>query len=149
MTYTVPALVTANTQANLSLASVGALPISQFTLSSDQNSSVSNASAAFDGLTNTYYNTVSNLCWIGLDAGVGIQASISRISFFPNLNWTNVASKILYSKFEGSNDATTWSTLAKVDQTVHTGWNTFASVDSTPYRYIRFSHNSTSRCNLA
>ena len=84
-----------------------------------------------------------------MDAGAGVQASVSRITFFPNLNWTNVANKILYSVFEGSNDRSTWKTIAKVDQTVHTGWNMLTTSDNTPFRYIRFSHNSTSSCNLA
>lgn len=39
--------------------------------------------------------------------------------------------------------------LAKVGQTVHSGWNVIASKDTTPYRYLRFSHNSTSQCNIA
>jgi hypothetical protein len=43
----------------------------------------------------------------------------------------------------------TWNRLARVDQTVRSGWNILKSGDTTPYRYIRFSHNSTSACNLA
>jgi len=125
------------------------LSSTQFTVFSDQNASVSNASVSFDGLTSTFYSSPNTQCWIGLDAGVGLAASISRISFFPNLGWTNVASKILYSTFQGSNDQNTWKNLAIIDQTVHTGWNVFASSDTTPYRYIRFVHNSTSKCNLA
>ena len=39
--------------------------------------------------------------------------------------------------------------LGKVDQTVHSGWNVVASVNNNTYRYIRFSHNSTSQCNIA
>ena len=147
-TYSVPALVTPLTQSTFNLVGVDLLPNSQFTFFSDRNASA-NVSAAFDGLVNTFYGSTNSQCWIGMDAGAGLQASVSRVSFFPNLNWTNVASRILYSVFEGSNDQTTWKTLAKVDQTVHTGWNVFSSVDTTPYRYIRFSHNSTSQCNLA
>jgi len=32
---------------------------------------------------------------------------------------------------------------------VHTGWNTLISKSALPYRYIRFSHNATSKCQLA
>jgi len=124
------------------------LPTSQFTIYSDQVSS-SSASASFDGLVNTFYSSPNTECYIGLDAGVGVQASISRISFFPSLNWANVAQVILYSSFQGSNDQLKWDTLVTVDQTVHTGWNIFASNNITPYRYIRFVHNSTSKCSLA
>lgn len=48
-----------------------------------------------------------------------------------------------------SNDNTTWITIATVDQTVHAGWNSFMISDTTLYRYIRFSHTSASKCNLA
>jgi hypothetical protein len=147
-TYSVPALVTPLTQSTFNLVSVDLLPSSQFTFFSDQNASA-NVSAAFDGLINTFYGSPNTQCWIGMDAGAGLQASVSRVSFFPNLNWANVANRILYSVFEGSNDETTWKTIAKVDQTVHTGWNVYHSADTTPFRYIRFSHNSTSGCNLA
>lgn len=78
-----------------------------------------------------------------------MEASISRFSFFPSLNWLNVAQFILYSVFQGSNDGKTWTTLATIDQTVHTGWNVFASKDTSAYRYIRYLHNSTSKCSLA
>ena len=43
----------------------------------------------------------------------------------------------------------TWSTLARVDQTVHSGWNTLVSASSAPFRYVRLVHNSTSQCNIA
>ena len=148
VTYRVPPLVTKATQTAFNLAEVSLLPTSQFTPFSDVVSN-STVSASFDGLVNTYYSSSNTQCYIGLDAGAGVQASISRISFFPSLNWPNVAQVILYSSFQGSNDQLKWDTLATVDQTVHTGWNIFASNNTTPYRYIRFLHNSTSKCSLA
>lgn len=42
-----------------------------------------------------------------------------------------------------------WTTLGKVDQTVHSGWNIIRSTTSNTFRYIRFYHNSTSQCNIA
>ena len=42
-----------------------------------------------------------------------------------------------------------WTTVATVDQTIHSGWNVLKSETTTPFRYIRFKHNSTSNCNLA
>ena len=74
---------------------------------------------------------------------------VDRIRFFPNLAWDWVNKKILYATFEGSNDMSSWTTLATLIQTIHTGWNVVRSVDQTPFRYIRFKHNATSRCNLA
>jgi hypothetical protein len=48
-----------------------------------------------------------------------------------------------------SNDNTTWNTIATVDQTVHAGWNSFMISDTNIYRYVRFSHTSKSKCNIA
>ena len=39
--------------------------------------------------------------------------------------------------------------MATIIQTVHTGWNVILSTDQTPYRYLRFSHTSASKCSLA
>ena len=78
-----------------------------------------------------------------------MKISVSRVRFFGNINWPNVANKILYALFQGSNDFEAWNTISTIDQTVHTGWNTLISKDQTPYRYIRFLHNSTSNCQLA
>ena len=149
VTYRVPPLVTSGTQSAFNLVDVAKLPTSQFTFFSDNTVNTSSIANAFDELINTVYTSPNAQCWIGLDAGAGIKASISRVTFFASLNWANVAQYILYSTFQGSNDQTTWKTLATVDQTVHSGWNTFASKDTTPYRYIRFLHNSTSMCSLA
>jgi hypothetical protein len=149
VTYRVPPLVTSNTQSAFNLVEVAKLPVSQFTFFSDNTANTSSIGNAFDELINTVYTSPNAQCWIGLDAGAGLKASISRFTFFANLNWANVAQYILYSTFQGSNDQITWQNLAIVDQTVHSGWNTFASKDTTPYRYIRFVHNSTSMCSLA
>ena len=63
-----------------------------------------------------------------------------------------MVNKLLDGKFQGSNnkdDANSWVDMVTIDQTVQTGWNTYLSADSTPYRYVRFVHSSTSRCNIA
>ena len=36
-----------------------------------------------------------------------------------------------------------------IDSTVHTAWNNFLPLTNSPFRYIRFLHNSTSACNIA
>ena len=57
--------------------------------------------------------------------------------------------KILHATIEGSNDMSAWTVLATVDQTIHSGWNVLKSDVTTPFRYVRFHHNSTSMCNIA
>jgi hypothetical protein len=149
VTYAVPALVTTATQTAFSIAQSALLPGSLFTFFSDQNASASNVSASFDGIVTTFYGSNNSPCYIGLDAGSGLQVSVSTINFFPNIQWPIAMYYILYASFQGSNDNTTWNNLAVIDQTVHTGWNVIKSTDNTPYRYIRFLHNSTSMCNIA
>jgi hypothetical protein len=149
VTYRVPALVTAATQSAFGLKEVARLSNSQFTFFSDMDATPGNVSAAFDGLTSTFYGSTNTLCWLGIDAGSGAQVLASRIRVFPNIGWLNVGKKILHATFEGSNDKASWTTLATVDQTIHSGWNVLATSGSTAFRYIRFSHNSTSQCNIA
>lgn len=149
VTYAVPALVTSSTQSTFGLKEVALIDSSQFTPISDQSAAATNVSVAFDGLTNTYYGSPNAVCYLGLDAGSQQQISVSRIRFFPSIDWPNVGKRILQAKFQGSNDNANWNTLATVDQTVHTGWNVLKSIDTAPYRYVRFLHNSTSSCNIA
>lgn len=144
-----PPLITVNSNANLNLASVSLIDLSKLTFFSDQNASISNVSATFDGLINTIYGSNNIQCWIGIDIGSGLYAIINRIRFFPFLMWANTANYTLYAEFQGSNDNITWTTLGVIDQTVHSGYNTIMSLSSSPFRYIRFNHNSTSKCNLA
>jgi len=97
--YTIPPFVTPKSQNDFNLKKSSLLPNSQFTFFSDQPNLVGNASAAFDSLVNTTYISANQLCWIGADAGSGMQVKVDRIRFFGNLNWNNVAKNILYSVF--------------------------------------------------
>lgn len=144
--YEIPTFSTSLTETTFSLTKVGLLDNKQFTFFSDQTNS--NVSYVFDTFTDTNYGSTNTDCWIGVDAGAGIEVEVSRIRVFPNLLWMNVGKKIIGATFEGSNDNSTWSQLAVVDQTIHSGWNTLRSKDQTPYRYIRFKHNSTSECSI-
>ena len=78
-----------------------------------------------------------------------MQVRADRFRFFPNMAWSWVNKMILYATFEGSNDMSSWNTLATAIQTVHSGWNVILSKSQTPYRYLRFKHNATSKCQLA
>lgn len=147
VTYTVPAFVTASTQSTFKLREPVQIPSSKYTFISDMT--VSNTSAVFDNLTNTFYGSTNADCWFGVDSGAGVQTSVHRVRLFPNIEWKNVGKKILHATIEGSNDLSTWTTIARVVQTIHTGWNVLKATDNTGYRYVRFHHNSTSMCNIA
>jgi hypothetical protein len=147
--YTVPPLLTTATQTAFSIGKVTLIDNKMFTPISDTDPATTNVKLAFDGLTTTNYGSTNAQCYLGVDAGSGVKVSANRFRFFPNLMWTNVGKIILQAEFQGSDDLSSWTTLAIVDQTVHTGWNVIKSNSSTPYRYLRFKHNSTSNCSIA
>ena len=149
VTYQLPKFVTENTQTAFNLEKTVLIDNKQFAFFSDVTPAVNKVDNAFDGLTTTYYDSNNTECWLGVDAGAGMQVRADRFRFFPNMAWSWVNKKILYATFEGSNDMSSWNTLATVIQTVHTGWNVILSQSQTPYRYLRFKHNATSKCNLA
>jgi hypothetical protein len=148
ITYQLPPLLTTLTQSTYNIAKTDLIDLTPTTFFSDTASN-SNVSSTFDGSISTYYGSSNSACHIGIDFGSGIWASISRVRLFPSLDWANTANKILDAKIEGSNDMTAWSTLAAVDQTIHSGWNTLASSSSNTFRYVRFAHSSISQCNIA
>jgi hypothetical protein len=104
---------------------------------------------AFDDFINTYYSSGNAQCWVGLDFGTFFVANISRIRFYPNNYWSTAANYLLTAQFQGSNDKTNWTTIATIDSSVNTAWNTLFPKTNTPFRYIRFLHNTTSNCQLA
>jgi hypothetical protein len=99
VTYQIPPLVTLNSNTAFGLSAVSLINMGQLTYFSDQNASLSNVSAVFDGKISTMYGSPNVQCWIGMDIGYGLYASIARISFFPYLRWSNTANYILYATF--------------------------------------------------
>lgn len=97
VTYQIPALVTTDSNSVFNLASVARIDLRRATFFSDQDASVSNVTAAFDGLINTIYGSTNTDCWIGIDIGTGLNAYINRIRFFPYLAWSNTANYTLYA----------------------------------------------------
>ncbi len=97
----------------------------------------------------TYVSSSASTCFVGVDIGSNLGVQITRIRYFPNPFW-NIASLFLQgATVEVSNDNSTWSTIATVDQTVHAGWNSFIIKNSNIFRYVRFSHNNQSKCNIS
>ena len=98
VTYNIPPFVTSTSQNAFKLSKVAQIDSSGFTYSSDKTAD-SNASAAFDNNINTIYGSSNAECFIKIDMGAGLQASVSRFRFFPYLGWTNTANKILDGVF--------------------------------------------------
>ena len=107
--------------------------------------------SVFDMTFTTVYTSSNTACEIGLDLGEHLQGQLSSIKFFPNpaikgytLNGTVI---------EGSDDNSTYTTVATIDMNAHDGWNTISFADaSTPirYRYYRLSGSqSSAKCALS
>jgi hypothetical protein len=106
----------------------------------------------FDGNTGTYYTSASkSTCFIGVDFGANTTANISTVRYMGNPNWPITSVYLTGAIFEGSNDNLTWTTIFTVDNTVHTGMNFWMNnyASNGLYRYLQFSHNTTSHCQLA
>ena len=147
VTYQIPPFVTVNTQSQFNLAANDLIDSSKYKIFSDLNSTTNILS--FDGLISTSYASGNAQCWIGLDFGSLFAANISRIRFYPNNYWSNAGSYLLTAQFQGSNDQSNWTTMATIDSSVHSAWNIILPTTNTPFRYVRFLHNTTSSCQLA
>ena len=113
--YKIPPQVNTATQSAFSLQEVTLLSKNLFTYFSDTNSNSNNVYLSFDGSTDTFYNSASAQCWLGVDAGSGMAVTVDRIRLFPNFNWENVGKKILQATIEGSNDMVNWTTIARIN----------------------------------
>jgi hypothetical protein len=89
------------------------------------------------------------LCSIGIDIGQDLGVSLTRIRYFPTTAWVIASNFIQGALFQVSNDNSTWTTISTIDSLVHAGWNIIMPENKAPYRYVRFSHDSTSKCRLA
>ena len=147
LVYTVPPYVTKQSQDEYKLVSSAVLKGTPFA------DTAANAALSFDGLFGTTYTSSAATCFVGVDFGSILRADIKRIRYYPNPTWKSAAQYILGASIKASNNNSTWDTLATIDSTVHTGWNIWRPDVSAPltqhYRYVRFEHNSTSKCNLA
>ena len=103
----------------------------------------------FDNDHKTIYNSTNAVCEIGVDMGANIGIYMTRIRYFPNPLWTIASNYIMGGKFQASNDNSTWTDIATIDQTAHAGWNTLMVLDQNVYQYVKFVHTDVSGCQIA
>lgn len=99
VTYNIPPFVTTDSQNAFKLGKVAQIDSSTFVYSSDKAANITNVTAAFDNNINTVYGSSNAVCYIEIDVGLGLQASVSRFRFFPYLGWDNTANNILGGVF--------------------------------------------------
>jgi hypothetical protein len=143
--FEVPQLVTPMTQTSFKLARNKTINLKDKVKWGD----ASGWEAAFDKEHATIYNSNNVACNVGVDIGTNLGVQLTRIRYFPNPYWNIAYQYIKGALIQVSNDNTTWTTIATVDQTVHAGWNSFMISDTNIYRYVRFSHTNQSKCNIA
>lgn len=100
-------------------------------------------------MQSSYYSSTAAVCYIGLDVGVGRVVNVGMVRYFPYYKWAIAAMYIKGAVIEGSTDGTAYTTIATIDQTVHSGWNSIKTTLTQNYRYIRLKHTSTSGCKLS
>jgi hypothetical protein len=144
-TFQVPKLVTPVTQAAFKLAKNQTIDLKDKVKWGDSQG----WEAAFDGEHATVYNSNNTQCSFGVDIGQKLGVQLTRVRYFPNSSWAITYQFIKGAQIQVSNDNSTWTTIATVDQTVHAGWNSFMISNTNIFRYVRFLHDSKSKCNLA
>lgn len=98
----------------------------------------------------TYYSSTSATCYVGIDMGAGKKVKMSSIRYMPYLKWLIASEYLQDAVIEASDTETSGYVLIHtIDQTVHAGWNSHTPTTTTPYRYVRIRHTSTSNCKLA
>jgi hypothetical protein len=106
-----------------------------FGTSGSFNNSGNTFDKALDGNTSTYFDsTQATGAIIGLD--LGSAKTITSVRFLPR---TGLESRMTGGIFQGSNDNSSWTTLATISSQPATGQYTTLNVsNSTAFRYVRY-----------
>lgn len=54
------------------------------------------------------YDSGNSDCHFGVDIGQGLGVRLTRIRYFPNINWQIASSYMKGGQFKGSNDNSVW-----------------------------------------
>jgi hypothetical protein len=104
---------------------------------------------AFDGNTSSFFDGPdASGDWCGIDLGAGVSAVITKISYYPRVNWDT---RMLGGIFQGSNDETTWTNLYTIPSAPPDGQFTTTTTigSSTAFRYLRYLSPTNGYCNVA
>ena len=123
-----------------------------------QAAALSPASGSLSPLLETLFDgdvgTGTSSCSTVLDLGPTTLGIVSEVWFFPTYLGAN---RLAYATFSGSNDASTWTTMATAPPNPHSGWNNLVIFDEfapgfnfsrvTAYRYLRMKF-ATASCSF-
>lgn len=118
------------------------------TAGSWENNPAVTKEAVFDGDLATFFDSPNgNGDWAGLDLGSGAARAIIGVRYCPR---TGFAGRMVAGQFQGSNDATNWTTFYTVPSAPTAGVLTSASfAATTAYRYMRYLSPNNGFCNVA
>ncbi len=113
--------------------------VTNFSIISDgggtyQNSIYTLPEAVFDGDTATTYDGNNAGAWVGIDLGAGHMRSCPAVDFYPR---SGNAARMSGAQFQGSNDGSSWDTLATVSGTPAYDWSRLYTGSTNVYRYFR------------
>lgn len=108
----------------------------------DDGNIFSPGSNAFDGNTSTnYISTASSGGYMGLDFAAGNEKQITQIRIYPRSDILPTV-RINGALVQGSNDFTTWTTLATISGVLTGAYYTFTVSNVTPWRYVQLINPS-------
>lgn len=85
-------------------------------------------------------------CFVGLDLGDTVVASVASARLYPNFEQ---ASAILGGVIQGSLDGVTYTNLATVTGRVQEGWNDITlNPGAAVYRFLRYLGPAGSKCEV-
>ncbi|MFG3340941.1 discoidin domain-containing protein [Glycomyces sp. NPDC048151] len=90
---------------------------------------------AFDGDPATSPDTKTGSGWVKVDLGEGNATALAGVDFLPR---TGNHLRANGAQIQGSNDGSTWTTLATISGVTKAEWGSVAITDTTEYRYLRY-----------
>ncbi len=120
-------------------------PLLTGTVSTSPGSFLSDARKAYDGDTSTFFAPGVSDAFTMLDLGIGNGANVTSIRYFPRPGFT---ARMIGGRFEGSNDGTTWTTLATITTEPVTGWKALLIDQPGTFRFLRY-FNPTNQADVS
>ncbi|WP_335992189.1 discoidin domain-containing protein [Glycomyces sp. MUSA5-2] len=90
---------------------------------------------AFDGDAATSPDTTTASGWVRVDLGEGNETALAGVDYLPR---TGNHLRANGAQIQGSNDGSTWDTLATISGVTRAEWGSLAIDSTTEYRYLRY-----------
>lgn len=111
----------------------------------------SNTISAFDNKTLTVYESSNASCYLQLDltSTDDLEAMVTEVQVYPDYKILRPVEFFEGATIEYSSDGSIWQTLWTIDSSFHSGWNSHKPASPIYTRFVKFVHDSTSKCGLS